>query len=631
MIVNIPTGDEDAPPAVGGHSLAICDGMGSASHIVEVGGIQRTQAYFASRVVMDCVARHLEENHEAIMSAFDMDLPSEVLKLKSAILADLTRFSEENGIRLENLGTRGGSTRLLPTTLASCVWREEDDHVDVVCLWAGDSRCYSMSPSEGLRLLTEDDSATAGDAMADLLADSPMSNFVSLSHSFHINWRTFRIAKPCMLFAASDGCFAYLSSPMEMELLIVPEDGTESPSEHMTRLLEPRAFDDRTLAGRAFGFDESDAHEVFADRRRHMASVLRPAFEAVDEWNAARSERSRIRRLEPTDENLQALKEAKARVNELERSKNALISGIWDESFRDSFGAVPLSCGIEAEIVDVEPVDPEDTVIEKEKDTHVVPTVPVEPPVEPIDPIKPVEPLEVHFPVDPVTPVNPVAVERLKECKNIGRHIAFGEWVIDSPYAHIRVKRNKTDKFFVVFARESESTDDYMRKHLKRDLRKNGIMCVDNHLQVIIDRGFTFIRYSIHDDSVPIGALGATDAPSVKQMAYDLARTVKSFHTKGWFHNGIYPGNVVVYGRGSKYNCVLNGWHSAVHMDESSDPDGTVRAASAARDVRGLGSVIEAFASATRDPDLLRLAVDIARGRITDMGTIKDELNGMRE
>jgi serine/threonine protein phosphatase PrpC len=55
--------------------------------------------------------------------------------------------------------------------------------------WAGDSRCYLLSAPAGLQQLTEDDLKTKGDAPANLVEDSPMSNFINADVDFVLNRR----------------------------------------------------------------------------------------------------------------------------------------------------------------------------------------------------------------------------------------------------------------------------------------------------------------------------------------------------------------------------------------------------------------------------------------------------------
>ena len=109
---------------------------------------------------------------------------------------------------------------LLPTTLAMAIFRKNGGFLDVRVIWAGDSRVYLLTPVDGLSQLSEDDVDGEFDAMK-ALGQSNMNNNVTGEgmDRFHLNYAEYKIPiqEGFILFAASDGCFDYIESPMQFE------------------------------------------------------------------------------------------------------------------------------------------------------------------------------------------------------------------------------------------------------------------------------------------------------------------------------------------------------------------------------------------------------------------------------
>ena len=148
--------------------------------------------------------------------------------------------------------------------------------IEVDLYWAGDSRVYLLTP-QGLAQLTEDDLGGI-DAMENLTDDGVLTNMISLSKVFEIHTGHVSMDRPGFIFAATDGCFGYLSTPMEFEYLLletmlnsdcVSTDNSGVSDAWMTRLAEKIrlgwqeklseeigkiAGDDYTISGYAIGF-----------------------------------------------------------------------------------------------------------------------------------------------------------------------------------------------------------------------------------------------------------------------------------------------------------------------------------------------------------------------------------------
>ena len=97
---------------------------------------------------------------------------------------------------------------------------------------AGDSRAYVAEPDGGLGQLTTDHLRSGGDAMRNLTDDSVMSNCISADTEFSIDHHQVQLQAPFLLLCATDGCFAYVRSPMHFEhlLLSTMQDAQDVPA-----------------------------------------------------------------------------------------------------------------------------------------------------------------------------------------------------------------------------------------------------------------------------------------------------------------------------------------------------------------------------------------------------------------
>lgn len=225
----------------------------------------KTEAYIASRIV-----------GEVFQDWFESASPTEgwsVGALKERVLNNLKECDELVG---EKSMLVGGIKKKFPTTAAAGICYPGKKTIEVDLYWAGDSRVYLLTP-QGLAQLTEDDLGGI-DAMENLTDDGVLTNMINLSKDFVIHTGHITLDRPGFLFAATDGCFGYLSTPMEFEYLLletmlksdcVSSDSTGVADPWMDRLAEKIhlgwqeklsevigkiAGDDYTISGYAIGF-----------------------------------------------------------------------------------------------------------------------------------------------------------------------------------------------------------------------------------------------------------------------------------------------------------------------------------------------------------------------------------------
>ena len=180
------------------------------------------------------------------------------------------------------VGKYGGETSRIfgtmvkdfPTTAAIAVVRDTEDGTEIQCFWAGDSRVYLLDRN-GLAQLTEDD-LEGKNAMSNLQSDGALTNVVSLDSSFEIHYSRplrFREKEAYSIFAASDGCFGYVPTPMDFEdLLLGTLEESQSVNSFERKLdenIRSIAGDDYSLAWISFGYgDYPQMKEVLKARRQ---------------------------------------------------------------------------------------------------------------------------------------------------------------------------------------------------------------------------------------------------------------------------------------------------------------------------------------------------------------------------
>lgn len=283
---------EDAPPLTTDYAVGVCDGMGGAGAIkCTVNGLERAGAYFASREVSQIFAKFAEENNASIFASLDANesLDKYGQMLHDKIQQGLNEFVTNNGIDFKIKGT---FFKLLPTTLAGAVYRENRDNVDAVVFWVGDSRVYGLDPVVGLLQLSRDDLEGDADAMENLMDDARMDNCISLTEEFKVHMNVVKLNKPTILFAATDGCFGYLPSPIHFEDLFynamnyVKGRDFDGMSQRLLEVFKMTASDDCTVSAKVFGTVPTKIKEIYNFRRetlkeKYLGTLPKDFFEEV--------------------------------------------------------------------------------------------------------------------------------------------------------------------------------------------------------------------------------------------------------------------------------------------------------------------------------------------------------------
>ncbi len=290
--------DEDAPPYADERMLIVCDGLGGGgqnSYIVD--GEKRTSAYLGSRAISEICKDYFSSHFDEFWES-EKKLNETVSNLKSEISRLLDIFVEEKG--LKNI-VKGKSMQMLPSTLAAILYRSCGEHTDALVISAGDSRAYVLTPENGLRQLSKDDVFDDVDAFE---KSATMTNNIRQGGDFFINYNRFELPQKCILFVCTDGCFDYISTPMEFEYRLeyslskcgdlLNETENAFGKYYGDVLVKSGLNDDCTVAGAIVGYSEStETKELFLQRALWIQNEYRGTLTSLDKETSKRKEETR--------------------------------------------------------------------------------------------------------------------------------------------------------------------------------------------------------------------------------------------------------------------------------------------------------------------------------------------------
>lgn len=244
----------------------------------------RTSGYFASRLVTAIVLHALKFNPDFRRDViFDnirrmegeqqkQYIDSVRIRLAAIIQVQLTEIANRMGLELESK-TKG--SYLLPTTLTVALINETADGLDVLYLWAGDSRGYLWN-TEGLAQITDDHER-----------DETMTNLITLTKPFQLEARLFKTSKPAILFNATDGCYKCpcFASAFDLEYVFLQAINTSNSFEETASNLDKQFTvigthdDSNTMALTSFGYESFELIKAavaqrLADLQEHIINEL---------------------------------------------------------------------------------------------------------------------------------------------------------------------------------------------------------------------------------------------------------------------------------------------------------------------------------------------------------------------
>ena len=181
--------------------------------------------------------------------------------------------------------------RNFPTTASILV--ENLQEQNVFFLWSGDSRGY-LCDKDGLAQITMDDIRFhATDAFANLYQDSAMTKQWNADRTISVHCKEIKEISPAIYICATDGCFGFLSSPMEFEhMLLSTLMESNTPEEWKENLIQKwfvHFGDDSTMTILTVGFEHfSDLKMFYQERLSIIEKTYGKSFS--DEMNVQERE-----------------------------------------------------------------------------------------------------------------------------------------------------------------------------------------------------------------------------------------------------------------------------------------------------------------------------------------------------
>lgn len=242
--------------------IAVFDGCGGSGARKHTEYANHSEAYMASRLcagaMYECIHQHFPFPGDPSYFAQQLLAP----RIRNSISAN-TPPEKTSGIKIKGM-------RTLPATMAAAMIQSSDDGaLRVSPIWAGDSRVYILDCS-GLSQLTVDDS-NQPDPMEGLYDDGTLTNVICADRPFVLNCCSFLLKPPFIVLTATDGCFGYVSTPMEFEGMLLhtmlESSCVAQWEDNLRKLIASYAGDDHTFCLASFGYEHFGAiQKAFAPR-----------------------------------------------------------------------------------------------------------------------------------------------------------------------------------------------------------------------------------------------------------------------------------------------------------------------------------------------------------------------------
>ena len=229
--------------------IAVFDGCGGSGARKHEDYNNHSEAFMAARICSGAL-------YECIQQHFPVNISPDVFT-KQIVEHYITEALNANIPAEKNNSIKITGMRMLPSTMAAAlIQKGSGNNLLISPIWSGDSRVYILD-STGLSQLTVDHS-NQPDPMEGLYDDGTLTNVICADKPVRLSCSTFAVKAPFMVIAATDGCFGYVSSPMEFEGMIL-HTMLESSSvaqweDNLQKLIASYAGDDHTLCLASFGF-----------------------------------------------------------------------------------------------------------------------------------------------------------------------------------------------------------------------------------------------------------------------------------------------------------------------------------------------------------------------------------------
>ena len=224
--------------------IAVFDGMGGAGSTL-VPDIdadrQIPMAYLASRAA----ARAFEKCFSQITPT--MSCTEIATQLEQTVQRELIALMERDGGKPESR-VKGDLVKNYPTTIAAAIIDDIPEGRRVHPLWAGDSRIYALLPDELLLQQLTIDHTSSGDSSDG--GDAALTRCAT-PENVDLESAEYLLPRDAIIFAATDGCFAYQSTQFLLTSLIedmVVAGDADQYSHHLANTLSAISGDDCAIS-----------------------------------------------------------------------------------------------------------------------------------------------------------------------------------------------------------------------------------------------------------------------------------------------------------------------------------------------------------------------------------------------
>lgn len=241
--------------------VAVFDGCGGLDSKIYQNFSFKTGAYMASRLLSGATKAWFDN----VGDPADID---EYKKLADRALGIAAQYADKR-----NVVIKGTMHKDFASTLCAAVVKPKKDKMHVDFAWAGDSRGYIFSP-EGLVQMTRDDIRNE-DAMSNLRNDGVLANVAYHGGKYSVNKRSATVTYPAIVVCATDGCFGYMTTPMEFEYLLLKALSKSKNANDWKELilhdLKEISGDDCTMSLISLGFgDFAELKNAMEPRKKYM-------------------------------------------------------------------------------------------------------------------------------------------------------------------------------------------------------------------------------------------------------------------------------------------------------------------------------------------------------------------------
>ena len=238
-----------------------CGGSGARKHEFYTG---HSEAYIASRL---CAGAFFDGFRDSFVQQEKPTSAQQIFEISKQYCQNT--FAAYRPPAGQGFRIKSSMITTLPTTVAAAIIQPSNGEILTSAAWAGDSRVYALTP-RGLAQISLDDA----DDYDPYETDAMMTNTINADRAPRVNQKVCRIPLPAIIFTATDGCFAYYTTPMEFEGVLLstllsascPNDWESALSEQIGRV----AGDDYTLVMAVLGFQRFENLKQAFSRRYNL-------------------------------------------------------------------------------------------------------------------------------------------------------------------------------------------------------------------------------------------------------------------------------------------------------------------------------------------------------------------------